>query len=417
MGGVEDELNYEMPTTSKILKPIISPLNSLRSPPDSNELEQERLAKELAHMDLKVSKVLEEKDWDEHIQDFNIRHSVLEIDSNSLCSMCRMEENTVDESREINNLRKKLAEHVDDVNLIESAQHQQELKSAEKDEMPLLPAFGTQNDKDEENNREAKDKERYREELEIQIENKRRLALFEEDKEMKLQNAVNILDAQKYADDQDRMKALDLIEKQKHYQELREQIEVKDYIKKGEELKQEWWEKKPHFTHAINDEKDKGRMFEQLRRHEALKESVLMLEDFKKQQREQDEAARLAHQKQQSYLKHSLQHQASLISQGTGKRSTAEQTNPQVYRAWEEAHRRNDRRYRVLQEVDASGMSGTTAMRATAVSGHRRTVPNIMPPTEQHYEETIVERKRCRKCHRPMRQRKYTSALDRQMKF
>ncbi|KAI1709909.1 hypothetical protein Ddc_13672 [Ditylenchus destructor] len=418
---IDEELDPVL-RTPKALKPIISPLNSLKSPPEFDDLEQDHLAKELARMDMKSEKVLDEQDWNSNIKDFHIRHGVTVHDeTGSLCSQCRREELALEETRELDNLKKRIASHVDDVNASEAAIHEREREqeSAETDGM-VLPAFNREQEDDSE--KALREKQRYKEELEVEIENKRQLADFQEKKQKQQMNVLNTLDAEMYAEDQDRQKVNELIDKQKHYDELHEQIEVKEYIKKGEDLRPEWWELKPPSVidrfGAINEQHDKGRMFEQLRRHEALRDSVEMLEQFKRQQKEQDEEARSVQQKQQHFIKQTLETQASLIAYGTGKRAYAEPTHPDVFRAWEEAHRRNDRRYRVLQDVDPSVVPATTSTTSMAMERARRqaeveraTRRVAERAAEEQYKETVIEKKRCRKCHRPMRERKYTRTV------
>ncbi|KAI1711690.1 hypothetical protein DdX_10155 [Ditylenchus destructor] len=418
---IDEELEPVL-RTPKALKPIISPLNSLKSPPEFDDLEQDHLAKELARMDMKSEKALDEQDCNSNIKDFHIRHGVIEHDeTGSLCSHCRREELALEETRELENLKKRLASHVDDVNASEAAIHEREREQelAETDGM-VLPAFDREQEDDSE--RALREKQRYKEELEVEIENKRQLADFQEKKQKQQMNALNTLDAEMYAEDQDRQKVNELIDKQKHYDELHEQIEVKEYIKKGEDLRPEWWELKPppvidRFA-AINEQHDKGRMFEQLRRHEALRDSVEMLEQFKRQQKEQDEEARSVQHKQQHFIKQTLETQASLIAYGTGKRAYAEPTHPDVFRAWEEAHRRNDRRYRVLQDVDPSIVPATTSTTSMAMERARRQAEAERAARKvaeraavEQYKETVIEKKRCRKCHRPMRERKYTRTV------
>lgn len=57
-----------------------------------------------------------------------------------------------------------------------------------------------------------------------------------------------------------------------------------------------------------------------------------------------------------------------------------------MYRAWQEAHLRNDKRYRVLQDIDAQ--------------------------RKQRQIETDIELRRCRRCHRPMHASRHVTIRD-----
>ncbi|KAH7726358.1 Protein F07A11.1 [Aphelenchoides avenae] len=365
------------------LPPIISPLDDLKTFPESTDAEFDKLARELARIDLDKDKVPDVIRDDHHVRTTDdgvtrITHHRVTEDV-ELCEHCLMEEKAFRDAQEAALLKKKIGQHVDDVNL----QFAKRKKHEDLLPMNTLPPFVDRNGADRE--REMQAKLKYRRELEDEIERRRQAALYREEREKQMHNYSNTRDAHAFAEDRQQRQRLEQEERKRNDESLRQQIELRNLVRREEEERLEWWERRPQ-RGAVVVERDKDHLMGQLRRNEALQHSVEMLEKFKRDRQEYEGMAKDAQRRQFDNLRDKISEQSALTRWQEPRRGSLDggaaaagldpATQEAVYRAWQEAHLRNDKRYRVLQDIDAQ--------------------------RNQRQIETDIELKRCRRCHRPM---------------
>ncbi|KAF8363493.1 hypothetical protein PRIPAC_90416, partial [Pristionchus pacificus] len=211
--------------------------------------------------------------------------------------------------------------------------------------------------------------------LEGQIDEGRRRRLNARDKEDEMDIRSNDRASREYAEEQ-RLREIEI----KHAREtemksLQFQIEMNARRREiGEGSGEEWWMERPD-EHGWREARlmVKGRE-RQLEKNYHLQENIDRLEEFKRRQEQEDRSAKEAENIRYAKLRDKIHEQNDLMREydDFGKRRTmkaGEERNymtsidPRVEKAWKEAHEKNDKRYRVLQESEGRiriGESKTT---------------------------------------------------------
>jgi len=388
---------------------ILSPLNDLRASPEQEEDERFKVIKELEKLNL---------DEDGHAYDEGARardfvedsgrigrsdaqltlkhshsaHDIGEVvrrknieDEGELCEHCLLEERKRSAARTEAMLKEKLDRHIHEVNEMKMKNQR---RRPELLPMGVLPPFMNRDD-DALRIRRDQQKAAYRIELEEEMTRKRLAAELEKAREKKMDNFANTEDAREYARTRNEQIRFDEDERARNRDILEKQMEIKRLTKKESEDQLEWWEKKP-LPGQKPIERDAEFLSDQLRRNEALKRSIEQLEKFKEVQLQDEQARRVADRLHFSELKEKIDEQSALIRDRDLPDRTRQYVfapNPVVFKAWEEAHLNNDKKYRILQDLE-----------------HQK--------RRQRQIEEESRSIRCRRCHRLIRREIKRRVLD-----
>ncbi|KAI6173873.1 hypothetical protein M3Y98_01129300 [Aphelenchoides besseyi] len=343
--------------------PLFAPLNDLKDPDDPKQ----ELARHLDRIDLNQLKSVAYDD--------------------ELCSECQAElchahdpsahdaavnrTKSLVEQQDSDRLRFKLREHVDEINY----EQIQRDRFAMKEPMTVLPPFANRPDEKEE--KMMAQRERNRLETE-EMASRRRLA------EIEANDLEVSIDARPEMDEKERERELAQMNAAKDAEFNRMQAAMRAKQKREEDNRVEWWENRDMFGQVKMD-RDRKHIADQLRRNEHLRQNVERLADFEEKYRQQREATHLMRHRQHDAIRGKLDEGKSnelTIPEAARRQREALES---VWDKWVEAHTRNDRRYRVLQEYDA------------------RKHKAIHPTTGGSGLTTgTCDVKRCRRCRRPL---------------
>ncbi|CAD5229358.1 unnamed protein product [Bursaphelenchus okinawaensis] len=366
-------------------KPVFSPLNDLKSPDD----DRKQFAKELDHLSENLSKL---KSANELAEQFKTSQLEKEFGADDLCDDCirsltrhgqRPHRHGADSALMGDNeqeWQRKLRNHVDKVN--DQLFHDQ--RRRELLPMNVLPPFAYRPDEDQEVIR--KQKEKYRIELEQDIEKKERAKVDDFEKGQRYSNVLNTADAQAYYDDKRNLKQVQEANERYDQEFNRRQAELRAKRERYDEEQGEWWEDRAK-QGEMKLERDKQHYMDQLRRNEFLQQNIQNLQDFEDRFKDQKEAQRAQRYPHQADVRAKVEIQSELTRPEAARRARVNLES--VWDQWAEAHQRNDRRKRVLQEHG----------RKSAVDN--RVIFDTAGPSHSHHHHT-PHVKCCRRCHRPM---------------
>ncbi|GMT14955.1 hypothetical protein PFISCL1PPCAC_6252, partial [Pristionchus fissidentatus] len=200
--------------------------------------------------------------------------------------------------------------------------------------------------------------------LEYQIEDGRRRRLNARDKVDEMDIRSNDRAAREHAEEQRRRQIETRHTRDVHMKSLQFQIQMEMNARRGREVESDlWWMERPDehgWREARLEWKRKER---QLEKNYNLQGNIDRLEEFKKRQEQQDMTAKEAENNRYARLRDKIHEQSQLMTEYDefGKkrmRNEGEERkfitsiDPRVEHAWKEAHEKNDKRYRVLQESE-----------------------------------------------------------------
>ncbi|CAD5234439.1 unnamed protein product [Bursaphelenchus xylophilus] len=368
-------------------KPVFSPLNDLKSPDD----ERKQFAKELDHLSENLSKL---KSANELAQQFKQSEIEKEFGAEDLCEDCIRSltrhgqrphqhggASRMDGESEID-WQRRLRDHVDKVNdeLFHNKGRRELLP------MNVLPPFAYRPDEDTEMIR--KQKEQYRVELEKDIEKRARAKVDDYERGQNVSNLLNTADAQAYYDDKRNTKQIQESNERYDAEFNRRQAEMRAKREKYEAEQGEWWEDRQK-EGELKLERDKQHYLNQLKRNEFLKQNIYNLQEFEDQFRDQKEAQRAMRYPHQADVRAKVEIQSELTRPEAARR--ARENLESVWDQWEEAHRRNERKKRVLQENGRRGGGGDN-----------RVIFDTAGPSHSQGHHHAAHVKCCRRCRRPL---------------
>uniref|UniRef100_A0AC34FH47 Uncharacterized protein n=1 Tax=Panagrolaimus sp. ES5 TaxID=591445 RepID=A0AC34FH47_9BILA len=358
---------------------ILSPLNDLQASPDRRDDERFRVIKSLEKLDLaddsseigyggrqqhrggggggrrrstseeQVFRTLKHSKSNGSIVDEVTRRKIID-EEGELCEHCLLEERRLAATRNQAILKDKLEKHIHDVNETWMNRSKRRVLLP----MGVLPPFMNRDD-DLNKNRLYHEKAAYRRELEDEIARKKLESELEKARDKAMHNYANTEDARAYALEREEQKMIEISEKERNRDILEKQMELRKFTQKESEDRLEWWEKKEAAS-GKPIERDERFLSDQLRRNEALERSVENLQRFKEMDKEERLAKHAADRDFYGKLREKIDEQSALIHSGDGPskvRRFVTIENPTVYKAWQDAHLLNDKRYRVLQDIDA----------------------------------------------------------------
>ncbi|KAE9555415.1 hypothetical protein FO519_001352 [Halicephalobus sp. NKZ332] len=354
---------------------ILSPLNDLRASPEQDEDEKFKMIKELEKLNLNEDghgydegarardfvaesegmggggiQIMFKHSHSNPYADEVVRSKKIEEDG-ELCEHCLLEERRRSAVQTESMLKEKLDRHIHEMNEMRMRNHR---RRPELLPMGVLPPFMNRDDDAVRIHRDHQ-KAAYRMELEEEMTRKRLAAELEKAREKQMSNYANTEDAREYARARDEQVRFDEAEKVRNRDILEKQMELKKLTRKESEDRLEWWERKA-LPGQKPIERDAEFLSDQLRRNEALKRSIEQLEKFKEVQQHDDQARRAADKLHFSELREKvIDEQSALIRDRDfldRPRQYVFAPNPVVFKAWEEAHLNNDKRYRVLQDIE-----------------------------------------------------------------
>ncbi|KAI6243862.1 hypothetical protein M3Y99_00051500 [Aphelenchoides fujianensis] len=340
--------------------PLFAPLNDLKDPDDPKQ----ELARQFDRIDL--NRVKTSAYDDELCEDCQaaLCHDHDHAAHESAVRQTRSLADQEDSAR----LRWKLREHVDEINY----EHLQKDRYGWKEPMTVLPPFANRPDEKEE--KMIAQKERSRLESE-EVVARRRLA------EIEARDLEASIDARPHLDEQEQAREIARMNAAKDAQFNRMQAEMRARREKEEENRVEWWENRDQFG-QIKLERDRKHYADQ------LPKTWSGWPNSKEKFKQQREATHLMRHRHHDVVRHKLDEgkPAELTPAEAARRQ--HENLESVWQAWANAHARNDRRYRVLQEYDARRHRAIHPQPAGGTSGGA------------HAHECDV--RRCRRCRRPM---------------
>uniref|UniRef100_A0A7E4VAW9 Uncharacterized protein n=1 Tax=Panagrellus redivivus TaxID=6233 RepID=A0A7E4VAW9_PANRE len=379
--------DYKIVNRSVLPGDILSPLNDLQSSPDRRDDERMAAIRGIDKLDFDDSNGISIARRNADLSDDilspgrnakvtftvgggSLKHAqstddvvdrrYVEEEAEELCEHCLLEERRNAAARDEARLQKELQKHVANVNdEIRGAGYRR--KGRDLLPMGVLPPFMNRDD-DAIKLRSFKAKDAYRRELEDEMARKRLEAELEKVRDKAMHNDANTRDALAYARDQDKLRRFGEDEQVRNRDVLEKQMELTKLNRKESAERLEWWERRS-MPGLKGVERDSEFLGDQLRRNEALKRSVDLLEQFKGEQKEENMARRALMKQHYDDLRSRIEQQSDLIRprRYTGSASEVGRVagyNPSVYKAWEDAHLRNDKRYRVLQDFGGATASG-----------------------------------------------------------